>query len=68
MAKRYGKIDPTRCVACGECAYVCPKKAATIVKGCYAAIDAAICVGCGLCETSCPAGCISFIEREDTTC
>ncbi|MDD2971234.1 MAG: 4Fe-4S binding protein [Lachnospiraceae bacterium] len=62
--KRYASVNPNQCVACGECAYVCPRKAVSIQKGCYAKVDDTLCVGCGLCERCCPAGCITLIDRD----
>lgn len=63
-SKRFAEVDQSQCVACGECAYVCPKGVATVEKGKYAVIDASECVGCGLCAKSCPAGSIKLTERE----
>lgn len=65
MLKRYAIVQNDRCVACGECAHVCPRGAATIFKGCSAQISMEKCVGCGLCEKNCPAGCIEIFQGED---
>lgn len=64
MAKRYAEVDGSRCVACGECAYACPRKAIAVRGGCYAEVTRETCVGCGLCEKRCPAGCITILQRE----
>ena len=64
MARRYAKIDSSRCVACGECSYVCPREAIIIQNGCYAEVDNNLCIGCGLCAKSCPAVCITILQKE----
>lgn len=64
MAKRLANVERTRCVACGECAYTCPRGAIAIHNGCYAVVDSEKCVGCSLCEKNCPAGCIFMLDRE----
>ncbi len=51
------KVDPSLCVACGDCAEVCPKDAITIDGICV--IDADACVHCGLCIDECPSGALS---------
>ena len=63
-SKRYAKVDTDRCVACGACTNVCPRKAVTIFHGCFAQVDVEICVGCGQCERTCPAGSIVIKDRE----
>ncbi len=52
------------CVACGNCAMVCPKGAISIYKGTCAVLEAQTCIGCGVCATSCPAGLIQIALRE----
>lgn len=64
MAKWLAIMDNTRCVACGECVYVCPRGAASIKKGCNAVVDKDLCVGYGLCAKNCPAGCIEVLDRK----
>ncbi len=64
MAKRRADVNKSRCVACGECAYVCPRGAIGIVGGRYANVNGDICVGCGLCVKNCPAGCIDIMEGD----
>lgn len=61
---RKANVNEKRCVACGECAYTCPKAAIKVKKGCFAAVDNALCVGCGLCAKACPADCIEILEGE----
>jgi ferredoxin len=52
------KIDPTKCVSCGNCAGVCPVAAISPVDGKFF-IDPAMCVECGTCATGCPVGAIA---------
>ena len=44
--------DDEKCVACGNCAQVCPEDAITI--NATAEIDKELCIGCGECMTVCP--------------
>ncbi|WP_054740151.1 4Fe-4S binding protein [Cellulosilyticum ruminicola] len=67
MAKRYAEVNKNRCVACGECMYVCLKGAIKIIHGRYALSNSDKCIGCGLCEKSCPAGCITMMHREQVS-
>lgn len=62
--KKHAVVDQKKCVACGECAFTCRKKAIRIIDGCFASADIEICVGCGLCSKSCPAECITIVEKE----
>lgn len=64
LSKRYARADRGRCVACGACAYECPRGAVKILHGCFARIDAERCVGCSKCAAVCPADCITLLERE----
>ena len=59
---RKASVDRNVCVACGACAKVCPKKAISVWKGCYAQVAEAGCVGCGRGAKTCPAGCITVKE------
>ena len=54
---RMPKVDANLCVACGNCAEVCPQDAITIADVCT--IDASACVECGLCIDECPSGALS---------
>lgn len=47
------RVEPKKCVGCGECERVCPVGAAKLTDK-VAAIDAAVCIGCGECLTVCP--------------
>lgn len=62
---RKAVVEREICVACGACTKVCPRKAISIWKGCFAAVESESCVGCGKCEKTCPASCIT-IERGET--
>jgi hypothetical protein len=46
-------VDQEACIACGECAEVCPEGAAR-VQGEAAVIDRDACIGCGECYIHCP--------------
>ena len=64
-SKRIAVVEQGRCVACGACENVCPRKAIGVYKGCYARVDLSLCVGCGKCGQTCPAGCIRLHERTE---
>lgn len=63
--KRKASVDRNICVACGACVKVCPRKAISVWKGCYAQVAEDLCVGCGLCAKTCPASCIGMKERSE---
>lgn len=63
-SKKYAGVNTEKCVSCGTCVKVCPRKAVYVWKGCYAVVDTEKCVGCSRCEKVCPAVCISMKERE----
>lgn len=50
-------VDSNLCVACGNCAEVCPQDAITVEDVCK--IDTSVCVECGFCIDECPAGALS---------
>lgn len=58
------KVNIEKCIACGQCAKVCPEgiisKKNKNAKNYYEA-DLDYCKGCGLCATNCP---VKAIEME----
>jgi len=52
------RIDPDRCVDCGDCVGACPTWA--IAAHSKPAIDQLSCMPCGLCEKVCQVGAISY--------
>ncbi|GMR05061.1 MAG: DUF362 domain-containing protein [Thermodesulfobacteriota bacterium] len=58
-------VDPQGCVACGECAPVCPVDAITI--GAVAVIDEETCIGCGHCISACPEDTIKIKWNESAS-
>ncbi len=56
-------VDPAGCVACSECALVCPADAIDV--GAVAVINDTLCIGCGHCIAACPEGTINV--RWDET-
>lgn len=63
MGKFIASVDK-RCVACGSCIKVCPKKAIVVADGIQARVDQNLCIGCGICIKICPAGVIKRVERQ----
>ena len=55
-------ISKNKCVGCGTCIEICPKKAITLNDG-VAIINVNKCVGCGLCIKSCPQNAIVKINE-----
>jgi MinD superfamily P-loop ATPase len=49
------RIDPARCIGCGQCAQACRFGAVRQANGTYA-VDEYACEGCGVCAYVCPAG------------
>jgi uncharacterized Fe-S center protein len=47
------RVEPKKCVGCGECERVCPVDAPKLTEK-VAGIDAEVCIGCGECLTVCP--------------
>jgi len=57
------KIDESDCIACGDCADLCPVKAITVEN--IAVVDPDICIGCGVCITHCPSEAMAFMRRPE---
>jgi len=56
------KVDPARCVACGECAERCHMEAISVdIEGAQVSLDR--CVGCGVCANFCPSEAISLVPK-----
>lgn len=65
LSKNVAYIDKNICVSCGTCYNTCPRKAISIVRGCFAKVNLEKCVGCGMCSNVCPAGCIKINQRGE---
>ena len=74
----YTQIDRSKCIACGRCINVCPKKLIKRVpvsavyyvacSNCLRGKDAMNlctvgCIGCGLCAKNCPNGAIEMVNN-----
>ncbi len=59
------KIDRDMCIACGICAFKCPKKALSIEESedgkRTLVYNAAVCIGCGVCQVACPHKAIEIV-------
>ncbi|MGI5070480.1 4Fe-4S dicluster domain-containing protein [Treponema pectinovorum] len=64
MAKKYARVNPKDCVACGACTKVCPKQVIKVIKGVFARVQENSCLGCGKCSKVCPASAIELKVRE----
>ena len=56
---------PDRCIACGECAKVCPKGGHRIEGGRHV-MDRSECILCGACAEACAGGALEWIGRDAT--
>jgi heterodisulfide reductase subunit A-like polyferredoxin len=72
-AGQVAHVDQLACVACGDCAAICPFKAIEVVnkevtrrnwKDC-AEVNPALCKGCGTCAAACRSGCITLDGFDD---
>ncbi|MGN0601049.1 MAG: ATP-binding protein [Oscillospiraceae bacterium] len=53
ISKSKAFIDKQKCIGCGACISVCPKKAIIMKPGWYCFIHEDKCVGCGKCVSIC---------------
>lgn len=58
------KIDEDTCIACGDCADLCPVKAVKVDR--IATVDGDICIGCGVCVTHCPSESMALVRRPES--
>lgn len=59
-------VVTTKCVGCGQCEELCPKKAITIASG-HAHIDYNKCIRCYCCHEICPEKAIILDDHVNTT-
>jgi ferredoxin len=64
MKKTIIKIDPEKCIGCGQCASACHQGAIQMINGKAVLVDEHHCDGLGNCMGDCPSDAISFIEKE----
>ena len=57
------KIDPNKCIKCGECTKICPPKAMTKKDGKYPRLNISKCIRCWCCAEVCPKGAINKTKR-----
>jgi NAD-dependent dihydropyrimidine dehydrogenase PreA subunit len=65
MTRKIIVIDKEKCIQCGGCCAVCPRRALSLVGGNVVEWDENKCVGCGLCVKVCPANAIKIIEVDE---
>ncbi len=56
-------VDEDNCIACGDCADLCPVNAIAVEQ--IAVIDPDTCIGCGVCITHCPSEAMAFVRRPE---
>jgi Fe-S-cluster-containing hydrogenase component 2 len=57
------KLDPVKCVGCGDCVEVCAFDAREIVEG-KSTLNLDYCIGCGRCVDACPNGALSIVIKD----
>jgi Fe-S-cluster-containing hydrogenase component 2 len=58
------ETDEDECIACGECAEICPVDALKLEND-VTVVDEEWCIGCGVCTTVCPTAAIRMNQRPD---
>ena len=59
------KVEPAKCVGCGECILSCPYTAIWRNNEEKAEVNPALCQGCGTCAAACPSGAITALHFTD---
>ena len=59
------KVEPAKCVGCGECILSCPYTAIWRNNDEKAEVNLALCQGCGTCAAACPSGAITAMHFTD---
>ncbi len=60
------QFQPEKCIGCGACFAVCPRKAHVLDEGGVHRIDRRNCTGCGACAGECFAGALALTGRNVT--
>jgi len=65
-AVKVPKVNPDKCVGCGECRMLCPEGCIDLVKKgekVVAEVDYDYCKGCGICSEICHSHAIEMVEK-----
>jgi len=63
LVLEHPKINPNKCIKCGECVKICPPKTMTIEKGKYPKLQKIKCIRCWCCQEVCPQNAIEKSKR-----
>ena len=62
----YARIDPEKCLACGECMELCQMDALISVNS-HTEVLSSHCIGCGVCLNACATEAITLMKKEEET-